>query len=292
MQSYGDNKYKNCLNCNETVFDLRSMSKDDIEKWYKEQNTNACVFLNTNQLSQNHKKKDRFFNLKNTGIASLLIAGSLLSSNLYAQENTKADSYIIEQTKGKYDSITITGKVKIKGLLNWKKLNDYSVNVYSKDLLIREVLINNKGEFNISLKKKEFSDQMSISIHSLGYKSIRIEDIEVKNTMLRVYMSKYKNECGIIFALLLIIIKCIMKHYLLFFTLILTSLAYSQSNFKTCEAAEKAAKKDFSNGNYVQRIHGMVKSNDYEFKRFYNTVLFSKYDIEVQIQIKFTQHIY
>jgi len=181
---------KFCQNCNERVFDIRKKSKSEIENWHKNNNENVCVLVNANQLTQEFGKKKSIFDLRKFGIASFLISSSLMHTNLYAQESEKANSFTIEQTDVTSENITIEGIVKIKALIGWKKLDEYKINIYSNDVFVTDLLIDRKGKFKLELNKKLFSENLSISIHAEGYKSIRIKDIEVKDTMLRVYLDK------------------------------------------------------------------------------------------------------
>ena len=190
MQKTFFSNEKICQNCNEKVFDIRTKSKSQIESWYKEKNDNVCVLANTNQLNQEYGKKKSVLDLKKIGIASVLIGSSLLNPNLSAQESKKTDSYTIEQTEIKSENITIEGIVKVKALIGWKKLDEYSINIYSNNTLLKESLIDEKGKFKIELNKKLMSDKMTISIHAVKYKSIRIEEIEVKDTMIQVFLEK------------------------------------------------------------------------------------------------------
>ena len=181
---------KFCQNCNEKVFDIRTKSKSEIEIWSKKNNKNVCVLANTSQLTQEFGKKKSIFDLRKIGIASVLIGSSLLHPNLYAQEPEKANSFTIEQTDLKSENIIIEGVVKIKALIGWKKLDEYKINIYSNEVFVTDLLIDRKGKFKLELNKKVFSEKMSISIHSLKYKSIRIDEIEVKDTMLKIYLDK------------------------------------------------------------------------------------------------------
>lgn len=190
MQNTENSEFKNCQNCIEKVYDLRAKSKSEIESWYKKNKENVCVIANTNHLTQNSGNKKSIFDLRKIGIASVLIGSSLLSPNLYAQESEKANSFSIEQTDLKSKNITIEGIVKVKGFIGWKKLDKYNINIYSNDVLISEILVDKKGKFKLELNKQILSKKMSISIHAVGYKSIRIKEIEVKDTMLRVYLDK------------------------------------------------------------------------------------------------------
>lgn len=188
LQTKSSNE-KFCQNCSEKVFDLRGKNKTEINNWYKENNENVCVIAKSNQLNPTSQNEKNIINFRKIGIASVIIGSSLLSPNIYAQEK-KADTFTIEQTELQSDNIKIEGIVKVKALIGWKKLNEYNINVYSNDTLLKEVLIDEKGRFTIEINRKLMSDKMTISIHAVKYKSIRIEEIEVKDTMIQVFLEK------------------------------------------------------------------------------------------------------
>ena len=190
MQETFSSNEKFCQNCNEKVFDIRTKSKSEIQNWYKENNENVCVLANTNQLTQELEKKKSIFDLRKIGIASVLIGSSLFNPNMYAQESEKANSFTVEQTELKSENIIIEGIVKIKAFIGWKKIDEFKVNIYSNEVFVTDLLIDKKGKFKLELNKELFSENLSISIHAEGYKSIRIDEIEVKDTMLRVYLDK------------------------------------------------------------------------------------------------------
>ncbi len=190
MQNTENSEFKNCQNCNEKVYDLRTKKKSKIEKWYKTNKENVCVIANTNQLTLNSGNKKSIFDLRKIGIASVLIGSSLLSPNLYAQETEKANSFTIEQTDLKSENITIEGVVKVKGFIGWKKLDEFKINIYSNEVFVTDLLIDRKGKFKLELNKKILSEKFSISINALKYKSIRIDEIEIKDTKLKVYLDK------------------------------------------------------------------------------------------------------
>lgn len=190
MQNTDDSEYRNCQNCNNKVYDLRAKSNSQINNWFKKNKENACVIANANQLTFNSRNKYSFFNLRKIGIASVFISSSFLNPNLYAQESKKANSFVIEQTDLNSKKITIEGIVKVKGLIGWKRLAEYNINVYSNNTLVTESLLDEKGKFKLELDKNILSDKMTISIHAVNYKSIRIEEIEVKDTMIKIYLEK------------------------------------------------------------------------------------------------------
>lgn len=190
MELSGTNKFRNCQNCRDKVFDLRGLTKSEIGDWYKQQNSNNCIIVNANQLSRDNTKNGLLLNLRKIGIASMLIGSSVLSPNLSAQENSKLNTFVIEQTAANSDKITIQGKVKIKAFIGWKRLDDYSIGIYSGNELISELLIDNKGKFKLELDKKVLPHKFTILISAEGFKDIETKEIEAKDTMLKVFLDK------------------------------------------------------------------------------------------------------
>uniref|UniRef100_UPI004049981C hypothetical protein n=1 Tax=Flavobacterium sp. TaxID=239 RepID=UPI004049981C len=192
MQKMQTPEFKNCQNCSKKVYDLRLKSKSEIDIWYKKSDENVCVIATENQLNLNLNNNKSIFDLRSFGIASVLIGSWLLQPNLYAQESKKADSFVMEQTNLKSEIITIEGIVKVKRFIGWKKLKEFNINIYSNETLVHEILVDKRGKFKIELNRKYFSEKMSMSIHAFGYKSLRIENIEIKDTMFKVFLDKAK----------------------------------------------------------------------------------------------------
>jgi len=186
MKKTDSDHIKFCEYCHENVYDLRELSQTEFEKWRITNGLDLCVMARTNQLTL----KKQNWNYKNIGIASLIIATSFISTNSFAQENSKKDTFKFEQSASETSHITLSGIVRVKGKLGWKRLKEYSINVYSDDRLIQEVLIDKKGQFGIELNKMDLKNNISISIHSVGFKSIRIDNLEIKNTNVEVYLDK------------------------------------------------------------------------------------------------------
>ncbi len=187
MSAIENSNCKICELCDEQVHDLRTKSKSEIKDWFQSQESPKCVFIEANQLS--NSKESTYLGWRKLGIASILFGG-LFFNPLYGQESTKADSYVIEQSDIESQSIIIQGKVKVKKFLGWHSLKDFSINIFSDDSLISEVLIDERGRFVIELSRADLSKKMTISIHALNYKSIRIKDIPVKNTDIKVFLDE------------------------------------------------------------------------------------------------------
>lgn len=190
MEGNNSSNVKKCQNCQARVYDVRNKSNAEIKEIYNSNHENICVLANVSQLS-GYKKRGFSSNFKRLGIVTAFISGSFLQPSMCAQENKKSDTFILEQKNVESDVITIEGIVKVKGLIGWKKLDEYSINVFSNDVLVSEILVDKKGKFKLDLNKKILSEKMAISIHAQGYKSISIKDIETKNTMFRVFLDKY-----------------------------------------------------------------------------------------------------
>lgn len=189
MQNSGSIDFKNCLNCNEKVYDLRGKSKNDIENWFQKEEGNPCVFIRQKQLSQSIKNKKSILDFKKIGIASILIGSSFLQPNLFAQEKNK-NSFSIEQEKGITEKVLIEGEIKIKRFIGWKKLEEYNIDIYSGENLISELFVDKKGNFKLELDKKNINNKLTISIHASGFETLEIENIDIKNTKLKVYLDK------------------------------------------------------------------------------------------------------
>lgn len=54
--------------------------------------------------------------------------------------------------------------------------------------------------------------------------------------------------------------------------------------YKNCSEAKRSAEKDFNNGNISLRLYGLLDNTetDYEFEKFHNVYLYSKYSIKVE----------
>jgi hypothetical protein len=181
---------KKCNLCNKNVFDIRNFDDNQISDLFFQNNKNLCVFADTKKINNFEINNSIRKVINKFSYLGLIFASSLFTSNLQAQCKKKLNTYVIEQKDLQSDTIQIEGIIKGEYKKGLKRIKDFSINIYSEDKLIKELIVDKKGKFKISINKSQGGEKISISINAYGYNPIRIEDIKKKNTFIEVFMEK------------------------------------------------------------------------------------------------------
>lgn len=175
-----NDKIRFCKNCKSNVYDIRNLSKQDIIDLKKSKNNNICVIANLNQLSKSKR-------IRNFALSSFFIFSSFFSTEINAQYNSKLGSFEIKQSPIRTDSIQISGFVYIKGIIGWKKVSNYEIDVYRDGEFIETKIIKDHKLFLIRYEF-EPNENITLIIKHKKYENIVLKNMRFANTKIKVYL--------------------------------------------------------------------------------------------------------
>ncbi|MEZ4887223.1 MAG: hypothetical protein R3E32_21000 [Chitinophagales bacterium] len=177
---------KFCQICQKNVTDVSAMDFKAIKQLATANEGEICIKVSQPSMYQHWSKI-----LAKAATMGFIFWGLLGGQQVVAQ-NTKTDeSYQITQVVTKSSTIIISGVVKGKNKIGWRKLEEANITLYSEEgLKIGEYITDEKGDFIIEVEKKLLGNKFGISFGKYRYEWTKIEEIETKNTNIAVFMDK------------------------------------------------------------------------------------------------------
>lgn len=186
MKPCGTNS-RHCEVCNKVVFDIRDANQKQITQLYKQKQGNICVVANTNQL---HQRKHW---LKKAGVFAALLVTPILFHKLQAQN--KPGTYKIVQTNKVSDSIRISGIVKKRNEIRWKKIDTaIDVEVFINGEAYYDYFFENThGRFELYLPATiQPNAKITLTVSAEGYQGVTIANIAAQPTYLKIFADEQK----------------------------------------------------------------------------------------------------